>query len=143
MALSAPPSTMILGPATARVNAERPRGRMRDDGEDEDEDEDGDFAAAFPRTVAADGSDDAEDATTCIMIRDAHAQSDAASPAGTRNGSSSSVRRPVYLESGSSKSDGSRTVVSEFQCISMHASSVHAFSFHFRFFVSIISGFLY
>ena len=60
---------MILGPATARVSAERPRGRMRDDGEDEDEDEDGDFAAAFPRTVAADGSDDAEDATTCIMIR--------------------------------------------------------------------------
>lgn len=67
MALSAPPSTMILGPATARVSAERPRGRMRDDGEDVDED--GDFAAAFPRTVAADGSDDAEDATTCIMIR--------------------------------------------------------------------------
>ena len=66
MALSAPPSTMILGPATARVNAECPRGRMRD--EDEDEDEDEDFAAAFPRTVAADGSDDAEDATTCIMM---------------------------------------------------------------------------
>jgi hypothetical protein len=65
MALSAPPSTMILGPATARVNAECPRGRLRD----EDEDEDEDFAAAFPRTVAADGSDDAEDATTCIMIR--------------------------------------------------------------------------
>lgn len=73
---------MILGPATARVDAERPRGRMRD----EDEDEDEDFAAAFPRTVDADGSDDAEDATTCIiMIRFVtHAQSDAASPAGTR-----------------------------------------------------------
>ena len=60
---------MILGPATARVHAERPRGRMRDEDVDEDdEDDDEDFAAAFPRTVAADGSDDAEDATTCIMV---------------------------------------------------------------------------
>ena len=68
MALSAPPSTMILGPATARVHAERPRGRMRDEDDDDEDDDDDDFAAAFPRTVAADGSDDAEDATTCIMM---------------------------------------------------------------------------
>lgn len=60
MALSAPPSTMILGPATALRTAALPRGRMRDAPEDDPEELRGAFA--FPRTVAADGSDDAEDA---------------------------------------------------------------------------------